>query len=211
MTKKIKLNYDSKAIDGINSKIEDARNSIEETAEEIEAIRDDIEETIDGVANDKASIEAVTALEDRLVELERNQRVNKRLLDGLEKSKRDNSSDLAKDMHEAHAKAFEKLQTEYNKAYTEVLIPARKAYVEALAELGAINQNAKIVNGEFQREYNKTNESEKREAYRFNKELRRKGIYTSYFHTGKHESQGFGISEETQRTIHDTGNATAFK
>lgn len=211
MTKTIKLNYDSKAVDGINSKIEDARNKIEETVEELEAIRDDIEDTINSVAKGKASIKAVTALEDRLVELERNQRVNKRLLDGLEKSKRDDSADFAKEMHEAHAKAFDELQAVYDKAYASVLIPARQAYIEALAQLGEINQNAKIVNGEFQREYNKTDESEKREAYRFNKELRRKGIYTSYFHTGKHESQGFGISEETQRTIHDTGNATAFK
>lgn len=211
MTKTIKLNYDSTAIDAINTKISGAKTTIEETTKEIEAICYQMDDVINDVANDKASIDDVTALEDRILDLERKQKVNSKVLEGFEYAKREGSAGYAQDMHVAHEKAFEKLQTEYNKAYTEVLIPARQAYVEALAQLGSINQNAKNVNAEFSREYNKTDENEKKEAFRFNKELNRKGIYTSYFYTGKNESEGFGISENTQRQLHETGNVKAFQ
>ncbi|KAF3303628.1 hypothetical protein FPV24_00540 [Carnobacterium sp. PL24RED07] len=211
MTKTIKLNYDSTAIDAINTKISGAKTTIEETTKEIEAIHDQMDDVIKDVANDKAGIDDVTALEDRILDLERKQKINLKVLDGFEYAKREGSTGYAQDMHVAHEKAFEELQAEYNKAYTEILIPARKAYVEALAELGSINQNAKNVNAEFSREYDKTHEGEKREAFRFNKELNRKGTYNSYFYTGKNESEGFGISENTQRQLHETGNVNTFQ
>lgn len=203
MTEKITLPYNAKDLDEMNRKIKEATQRVTEIEIAIEEKQQEIDNKFADIANGTGLIDEAEALEIKLEELKKQYTRQERILQALEQAKKGKSEEFAKDIADAHTKAFKELQARYDRTYEDVLVPARKAFIEALAQLGSIENNSKQINGEMQRQYSKTGGT--REPFRMNKELSRKIFGVNEYRSNSAEHTGFGLSEWIQKQAHDNG------